>query len=65
MAYFNTSRRMPQDLDSLFFIYQQEGESLKDYVAYFKVATLEVYHLDESMAMLALKKGLRTSSPTH
>lgn len=29
-----------------------------DYVAYFKVATLEIYHLDEDMAMLSMKQGL-------
>lgn len=31
------------------------------YVARSKVAILEVYNLDESMAMLGMKRGLRTS----
>lgn len=30
-------------------------------MAYFKVATLEIYHLDKSMAMLALTQGLQPS----
>lgn len=34
-------------------------------MAQFKVATLQVYHLDEPMAMLALKRGLHTSHLTN
>lgn len=34
-------------------------------MAQFKEATLKVYHLDESMAMLALKQGLRSSCITY
>lgn len=34
-------------------------------MARFKVATLEVYHLDEFMAMLAFKRGLCFSRLTY
>lgn len=47
-----------------FSIGQQDGESLGDYAARFKSDALEVHHLDNLMAMLAMKKGLCTSSPT-
>lgn len=57
MAHFNATKA-----DS---IRQQNGEFLKDYVAQFKVTMLEIYHLDESVAMLGLKKGLRTSRFTY
>lgn len=40
-------------------ICQQDGES-KDYVAQFKKATLEVYNLDVSVAMLARKRRICT-----
>lgn len=38
---------------------------MKDYATQFKVATLEVYHLDESVAMVALKRGLQPSCLTY
>lgn len=38
---------------------------MKDYVAGFKAATWKVYNLDESMAMLAMKRGLCTSCFTY
>lgn len=34
-------------------------------MAWFKVAMLEVYNLDKSMAMIAKKRGLRTSRFTY
>ena len=65
VVYFNTYRRMPREPDSLFAIRQQDKEPLKDYVARFKAATLEVYNLDESLVMSALKWGLRTFRLTY
>lgn len=38
---------------------------MKDYVARFKVAALEVYNLNEFVAMLAIKRKLRTSQFTY
>lgn len=38
---------------------------MKDYMAQFKVAILEVYHLDNSLAMLVLKWGLPPSRLTY
>lgn len=57
MTYFNASWRMPQDPDNLFSIHLQKGESLKNYMAQFMAAMLEIYHQDESMAMFAMKRG--------
>lgn len=34
---------------------------MKDYIVQFKLAILEIYNLDESVAMLAMKRGLRSS----
>lgn len=34
-------------------------------MARFKMVTLKIYHLDESMAMLVLKRGLRPSCFTY
>lgn len=58
MTYFNASRRLPKDPDSLFLICQQDGKSLKDYLTGFKAAILEIHYLDEFVAMLAMKRGL-------
>lgn len=33
---------------------------MKEYIDRFKSATLEIYNMDESIAMLALKRGLRS-----
>lgn len=38
-----------------------DREPLKDYVAWFKMATMEVYHLNKLVAMLTLKRGLHPS----
>lgn len=65
MAHFNASWKMLWEFDSLFFVCQQDRESLNDYMARFKVATLEVYNLNEFVAMLVMKKGLRTSHFTY
>lgn len=61
MAYFNASQRMPWESNNFFSLQQQDRELLKDYVTQFKVATLEIYNLDELMAMLAMKRGLHSS----
>lgn len=45
VAYFSASQRMPKEPDS-FSIRQQKRELLKDYVAQFKSAMLEIYNLD-------------------
>ena len=44
---------------------QGEKESLKDFVAHFNAATLEITDLNEFVAMLALKKGLKQSRFTY
>lgn len=49
---------MPYDTDSLFSIWQQDRESLWDFVVYFKSTTMNVYNLDEFVAMLVMKRGL-------
>ena len=56
---------MPYEPDSLFAIKQQDKESLRDFIVWFKAATLEVDHLDDPVAMLALKRGLRISRLTY
>lgn len=38
---------------------------LNDYMACFKVAMLEIYHLDELVAMLAMKRELHPSQFTY
>lgn len=50
-----------QEANSLFSVRQQDRESLKDDVARFKAAMLEVYNLDEPVTILDTKKGLHTS----
>ena len=61
VANFSTSQRMPRTSDSLFFIKQNEGETLRNFVAHFNAAILEVKNLNEDMAILAMKRGLRGS----
>lgn len=56
---------MLQEANSLFSVCQRDKELLKDYVAQFKVATLEIYHLDEFVAMMALKCRLLPSHLTY
>lgn len=58
IAYFSTYRKMLREVDNLFSVQHQDKESLKDYMVQFKAATLEVYHLNDFLAMLALKRGL-------
>ena len=58
LAHFSARRRMPRKPDNLFAIRQQDKEPLRDFIARFKAATLEVNHLDNPMAMSALKRGL-------
>ena len=65
MAHFSAHRWMPHEPDSLFAIRQQDRESLRDFLARFKAATLEVDHLDNLVAMSALKRGLRISRLTY
>lgn len=65
LAYFDACRKIFWVADSLFFVRQKEGESLKDFMARFKTVALEVYHLDDAMATLALKRGLRLSRFTY
>ena len=43
-------------------IKQEDEESLQSYMSCFKVVMLEVRNLDHSIAMLALKKGLKANS---
>ena len=65
MAHFSTSIRRPRHSDTLFSIVQGEKESLKDFVARFNTATLEITDLNEYVAMSALKKGLKQSRFTY
>ncbi|XP_073107312.1 uncharacterized protein [Elaeis guineensis] len=55
VAHFSTSRRPPRTSDGLFSIKQRETEILRDFVAQFNVATLEVRDLNEDMTILAMK----------
>ena len=65
MAHFDACRKVPREVDSLFSIRQQDQELLRDYITRFKTAALEIYSLDEPVAMLALKRGLKTSRLTY
>ena len=65
VAHFSTSIRQPRHSDTLFSIVQGEKESLKDFVAHFNMATLEITDLNEFVAMSALKKGLKQSRFTY
>ena len=51
--------------DSLFSIKQDETETLRDFVAHFNTATLEVRNLNEDMAISTMKKDLRRSRFTY
>ena len=59
MAHFSTSQRPPRTSDSLFSIKQGETEILRDFVARFNMAMLEVKDLNENMAISTMKRGLR------
>lgn len=61
MVHFDICQKVLQEVDSLFSVPQQDQEPLKDYMARFKVAALKVHNLDESVAMLSMKRGLRIS----
>ena len=65
VAHFSTSIRRPRHSDTLFSLVQGEKESLKDFVARFNTATLEITDLNEYVAMSALKKGLKQSRFTY
>ena len=65
MVHFSTSIRRPRHSDTLFSVVQGEKESLKDFVARFNAATLEITDLNEVVAMSALKKGLKQSRFTY
>lgn len=56
---------MPRELDNFFSIQQQDGESLKDYMTWFKSIILEIYNLDEPVAMLTIKRCLHSSKFTY
>ena len=61
VLHFRTCRKTPRNMDTLFLLHQNEGESLRDYISRFNAAMLEIPDLNEHVAMSALKKGLRTS----
>lgn len=61
MTHFDVYRKEQWEANSLFLIRHQDPKLLRDYMARFNMAALEVYNLDESMAMLAMKRGVRTS----
>ena len=65
VAHFDACRKVPREVDSLFSIRQQDQELLRDYITRFKIAILEIYSLDELIAMLALKRELKTSRLTY
>ena len=56
---------MPRIFDSLFSIKQDEGETLRDLMVHFNTTTLEVQDLNENMAILIIKRGLRESRFTY
>ena len=61
-AHFVISRCPRRGSKSLINIKQREGESIRAYVNRFNVATLEVWNLDQSIAMAALKGGLQKNN---
>ncbi|XP_073103311.1 uncharacterized protein [Elaeis guineensis] len=65
VAHFSTSQRVPQISDNLFSVKQGEIEMLRDFVARFKVTTLEVRDLNEDMVISVMKKGLKGSRFTY
>nr|XP_010931505.1 uncharacterized protein LOC105052403 [Elaeis guineensis] len=64
-GHFHTSKKLPCTSASLFSIKQREGESLRDYIAYFNTVTLEVYNLNQDAAMVATAQGLHGSRFTY
>lgn len=58
IARFQSSKRLERGSNFLFFIQQEEDESLRHYVGYFKAAMLKVRGLKPFVTMLALKRGL-------
>ena len=65
MTHFSTSQRPPRTSNSLFSIKQRETEILRDFVARFNAATLEVKDLNENMTISIMKRGLRGSRFTY
>ena len=65
MAHFSISWRMPRTSNSLVSIKQNEGETLRNFMVRFNAITLEVKDLNEDMAILAMKRGLRGSRFTY
>ena len=65
VAHFSTSRKVPRISDSLFSIKQDETETLRDFMAHFNTAVLEVRDLNENMAISTMKRGLRESRFTY
>lgn len=45
-------------MDYLHTLKLKKGETIQTFVNPFNVVTLEIYNLDQSVAMLALEKGL-------
>ncbi|XP_073099142.1 uncharacterized protein [Elaeis guineensis] len=65
VAHFSTSRKVSRASDSLFSIKQGKTEMLRDLVARCNVVTLKVRDLNEDMAILIIKRGLRRSRFTY
>lgn len=65
VAHFNVSRKISWEVNNFFSIHQHDRESLKDYMVQFNAATLEIYNLDDCVAILALKRELCTSHFTY
>ncbi|XP_073107292.1 uncharacterized protein [Elaeis guineensis] len=61
VAHFSTSRRPSQISDSLFSIKEKETETLRDFMARFNTAILEVRDLNKDMAVSAMKRDMRGS----
>ncbi|XP_014679194.1 PREDICTED: uncharacterized protein LOC106819047 [Priapulus caudatus] len=59
VAHFVSSRCPRKGSEFLMNIRQREGESIRAYINRFNVAVLEVWNLDQSVAMAALKGGLQ------
>lgn len=64
VTHFASHRPSPKNNDSLFSLKQDNGETLRSYVAHFNAATLEVKNLNESIMMSVLKRGLRNGCLT-
>lgn len=54
-----SSRRLNQSFNFLIHIKQRNGEPLSSYTSRFNKAALEVYNLDHSIVMTALKSGIQ------